>query len=828
MNYGKFFRLNKHLSRIEDGFAIYDYIDLPAYFTPSKDNLMSPKYPISVIIMGDSVAFKLHYSAYKIEKVSKQDAQDESIKGYSNYPQYIYNIEAPSLISENKVKGGDTTKIVHMEEIILELPFTDTVGRSLSDTIRDIYDTQFPLIQRDNGKDSDLSSKEKSSGGRYLEKLIRTRYLEEKVDEVKDVNSHFYESLRKISDGTASYSTLWLMGLVKGDKNGVRYRRTDKKGNVIGFLRKLLLDFMFDLKHSDVFQNSACYQKMYSGLMSNFYFSALMHKCEYYYYRELTRSAIKGCRLENKKERERVITLYAEELFRAESNWVQDIMSPLAEQYFENQGINERLKEGNSVIKLLCRIKSGWRNAAISENSEFYSWPSWFADSEEEMRRVCFKTKDDSGELHICNADTLVECLGLEGIENPLVKEMVSSRNSNREMISKWFFSRYDFNDTFRLHLFRYSNHLICLILFGLILWFFQMDFMIKSLSYLESNIKPSIISFCLVVSPFIGRWILDTCYECSDENWGNIVKARNRLVGKRICNFIVHTLFIVGILIEMVNERWVMMIALAVLYGVVTFLVFPWLRFPRIDFISKLHLFLPRPVAAITFAWLTLSMGFDIYVSFFDALPSRNHEIFITIVVFVFIMFVINRTMPASSSLRKVHRSIELLLISYAISLAVGLVVVNFIGEKFLERGGFMNDFYDEYVNVPGRQNKNRLMRDIAHLKATDESVTDILLSAEDSVKLNYLVKQTLKDSTESFRVQESNLENIYHVVKEENKYYLIQNYAYPLAEKKPLFGLELFIMRDFLIMFSFIAMFMGIFIQLIILGDNKQMTEL
>ena len=141
MNYGKFFRLNKHLSRIEDGFAIYDYIDLPAYFTPSKDNLMSPKYPISVIIMGDSVVFKLHYSAYKIEKVSKQDAQDESIKGYSNYPQYIYNIEAPSLISENKVKGGDTTKIVHMEEIILELPFTDTVGRRLSDTIRDMYDT---------------------------------------------------------------------------------------------------------------------------------------------------------------------------------------------------------------------------------------------------------------------------------------------------------------------------------------------------------------------------------------------------------------------------------------------------------------------------------------------------------------------------------------------------------------------------------------------------------------------------------------------------------------------------------------------------------------
>ena len=39
---------------------------------------------------------------------------------------------------------------------------------------------------------------------------------------------------------------------------------------------------------------------------------------------------------------------------------------------------------------------------------------------------------------------------------------------------------------------------------------------------------------------------------------------------------------------------------------------------------------------------------------------------------------------------------------------------------------------------------------------------------------------------------------------------------------------GADLFILRDFLIMFAFIAMFSGIFIQLIIFGDNKQMTEL
>lgn len=820
MNYGRYFRLNQALSKVVSGVAIYDYVDLPAYFGPSVDNPMSPKYPISMTITADAVCFRLHYSAFKIEKRKKEN--DEP----NEKPRYAYtkeDLDEKAFVENNMSLSN--LGMAHMEEVILELPYINTVSKNLSDTIKDIYSTTFPLVEDENT----------SMGGRFLEQIIRKRFpsgndIQSKESTGKDdtnrIEDDLYKKLREISDNTASYSSLWLMDLYKGDR--IDLYKKDNNDLIVGFLRKLLLDFMFDLKHSDIFQNSACYQKMYSGLMSDFYFSALMHKCEYYYYRELTRSAIKGCHLENKKERESIITLYAEELFRAESNWVQDIMSPLAENYFENQGINERLKEGNSVIKLLCRIKSGWRNAAISENSEFYSWPSWFADSEEEMRRVCFKTKDNSGGLHICNADTLVECLRLEGSENQIAKEMISSRNRNREMISKWFFSRYDFNDTFHLHLFRYSNHLICLLLLGLLLWFFQMDFFTKALSFLFDKWIFSITMICYVFIPIIGTKIWDSHDECNDKNWGKLVRARNRLVGKRIISFIVHICLIVGISIEVANEGWIMLIALMTFYLTVIFLVFSWFRFPRMDFISKLHLFLPRPVAAITFAWLTISMGFDIYVSFFDALPSQNYEIFITIVVFVFIMFVINRTMPACSSLRKVHRSIELLLISYAISLAVGIVVVNFIGEKFLERGGFMNDFYEEYVNVPGRNNKNRMLRDTAHLKTTNESVSSILLSAEDSVKLNYLVNQTVKDSAESFRVQKSNLRNIYHVIKEKNKYYKIKDYSYPLVEIKEIFGLKIFIMRDFLIMFSFIAMFMGIFIQLIILGDNKQMTEL
>ncbi len=812
MNYGKFFRLNKHLSRIEDGFAIYDYIDLPAYFTPSKDNLMSPKYPISVMVLGDSVVFKLHYSAYKIEKVSKQDAQDESIKGYSNYPQYIYNIEAPSLISENKVKGGDTTKIVHMEEIILELPFTDTVGRSLSDTIRDIYDTQFPLIQRDNGKDSDLSSKEKSSGGRYLEKLIRTRYLEEKVDEVKDVNSHFYESLRKISDGTASYSTLWLMGLVKGDKNDVRYRLTDKKGNVIGFLRKLLLDFMFDLKHSDVFQNSANYQKMYSGLMSDFYFSALMHKCEYYYYRKLTREAIDeiedgGIDKKTRKQRkESIKVLYANELVKAEDLWVQDIMNPQAEKDFEH-----RYPEKSKIRR---EIFGGY---------SFQQWPSWFAEPEEEMRRICFTMQEKSGRKHICNADTLIEYFNINNRKDDISEFLVATNNRNRELISRWFLKRYDFNDVIHLHFFKYLNIFIVLCIVSvLLLWLFRL-IGFNDLNYLNKIFLDKNIYFVIIgVLAFI-------CTPIIYSKWNNaskediIIRKRRATVFKRtyiLFSFLSIYTICIGLFNTKIGKEWGelgewapiwIFILLSVSYYVL--INIPKLGLPALHPISSLHLLFPRLVAAITAGWLTMSLGFDIYVSFFDSAPRWHTAIVISVVVFMFIMYEINRIMPASNNFRIFLRSFEFLIISYCISLLVGVVVINFLGEKFLERGGYIGDYYDQHVQQDVNGNSYVVDTIAYHVNTNKEVLNDSQWVSYGKAIIN--------------RLNDINNPNDIPNIKKVDNLQKITKDGHKIVEKKTIFGYKIFFMRDFLIMFSFIAMFWGIFIQMIFTGE-KQMTEL
>jgi len=791
MNYGRYFRLNQTLSKVVSGVAIYDYVDLPAYFGPSVDNPMSPKYPISVTVTSETICFRLHYSAFKIEKkgldkVNKLRLNENEKRRIldSDFPQYAYNEDDINNKTLPKINNEGLTDVgmAHMEEVILDLPFADTSSSRLSDTIKKIYNSTFPQVMDENT----------SMGGRYLEQLIKKRYPIEKDKESekgKDgVEDILYRNLRKMSDETVSYSTLWLMDLVRDNriylysKQKIIDDKTKKEKEIdviTGFLRKLLLDFMFDLKHSDVFQNSACYQKMYSGLMSDFYFSALMHKCEYYYYRKLTREAIDeiedgGIDKKTRKQRkESIKVLYANELVKAEDLWVQDIMNPQAEKDFEHRypGKHNFLRDMWETL----------RREIVGEYS-FKQWPSWFAEPEEEMRRVCFTMKEKCGKKHICNTDTLIEYFKINNCKDDISEFLVATNNRNRELISRWFLKRYDFNDVYHLHFFQHLNALLVItivLILGCLFGAYELS---------ESILTPVTIFVGLFSFPVIGHAFLD--YE-SEKQWA--VKTRFKLIVKRIT--VIVLLAAIYTICYLMLERYINA-ELALILSIGLVVVAYYISSNKLNYvpalhpISCLHLLFPRLVAAITAAWLTISMGFDIYVSFFDSEPSWYTASIISIIVFSFIMYEINRIMPASNALRKIYRSFELLVISYCLSLLVGLVVINFVGEKYLERGGYMEDFYKEYV---GNRDKNWNNLDYSRF---DESKID----------------------TSTIHGQVTALSKIGHKEKNDS-----------LIVKQNIFGTKhnIFIMRDFLIMFSFIAMFWGIFIQMIFTGE-KQMTEL
>lgn len=827
MNYGRYFRLNQALSKVVSGVAIYDYIDLPAYFGPSVDNPMSPKYPINVTITSDSVCFRLHYSAFKIDEKENFDQilfnDGKKLKIEKSFPHYAYDkddIDDKSLPKVDNMSLMDIS-MAHMEEIILELPFAQVSSKKLSDTIKNIYNTTFPQVVDENT----------SMGGRYLEQLIRKRYsLNNEQFGGYSIENDLYKRMCEVTDNIASYSTLWLMDLMKDGRISLYKKTGDKSHNlqIVGFLRKLLLDFMFDLKHSDVFQNSAYYQKMYSGLMSDFYFSALIHKCEYYYYRKITRQAIDDNeevddtipKEENDKRigkgKKSITALYANELVKAEDLWIKDIMNPLAEKEFGHRypGIHNLLRE-------------------YFEYYSFKQWPSWFAEPEEEMRRVCFSMKDKDGERHICNADTLVRYLKLKSESgDAVIDKMVELRNDGKERISKWFLKQYAFSDVLHLHLFKYANFLL-LVLFAIPI--LASLFWRKKLKeqYFDYLLQESVLIIAIIVLPIACYWIWNTIKYRTDKNheekktkrrFSPIVITRLEIIAEKVTWVI---LCIISVIFVIAKEyEWDRIPTISIWYSLfvpVSFVAYSSYKrrgfkgvLPDIirDMISCLHLFLPRLVASITLAWITLSMGFDLYVSYFDAPPRTGYIIGICVIVTLFVMYSINLVIPHSPPLRKLLRSIELMIVSYFISLSVGFVVINFLGPKYLERGGFINEYYTHYV-------ENDSCWDVHFYSNTK-------INGKDTVIVSRGGKAIVKDS--DFKSQVDSLRNVYLTTCDKT---IPDSIREPIQQHKvaaiiSIWGEDFFILRDFLVMFSFIAMFTGIFIQLIIFGDNKQMTEL
>ena len=429
MNFGRFFKLNQYMSDMVAGVTIYDYTELPAYKGLASSNPSSPKYPISLTITKNAVRFKMHYCVYRSSNIERDQQSHETkpIYGFSiDEIKHQLNKDYPSNSYEK-----EELNVVHIEEVILELPFAGIRANDLTDIIKKSYIASFPQI-REGGNDF--------TGSRFIDNKIKKEISSQKHDNNSDV---------------VSYSTLWLMDIYDNDGN-INLRSKGKDELIDKFLRKLLLDFMFDLNHSNVFQTCAEYDLMHLGLMSNYYFSALMHKCEYYYYRELTSHAI-NTHERKKKDNElqktdekTIVLLYAKELFDAEEQWANDIMNPLSEESFEPNFPDDFNRTDKT------QWGQWWTEfrSLFCERMTTTCWDSWFACPEEEMRRIYFPSKSYHNEKSICNSVTLTEYF----YNSPDIKGLYPLVRASRGKSSRWFLNRYDFNDVFHLHLIKHVN----------------------------------------------------------------------------------------------------------------------------------------------------------------------------------------------------------------------------------------------------------------------------------------------------------------------------------------------------------------------------------
>lgn len=779
MNYGKYFRLNLKESKVVDGVAVYDYIDMPAYFDRSK--AISPKYPITLCITHEALRFRLHYCSY-----------------YSkNTETFLYDIS----------NQPGTFESVHIQEVILEIPFANNSMQPISDIIKELYNTIFPVQMSE------------ADGSAFLSKLLDKRYGHP-YNEVNNVTEQLYRSLEDSQDSDPSYSNLWLMGLRRDKgKETCFFDIKNEKNQYVGFLRKLLLDFMFDLKHSEVFQTAASYQEMYSGLMSDFYFSALMHKCEYYYYRGLTLDAISDVENsfaasegENKKKRKDCVReLYATKLFEAEKAWVEDITNPLAEQFFKENNDDFQADKKENLFKRLCgRVKNWWEKFNIKDlfhTSEFVTRPNWFADPEEEMKRVCFTMIEYKREKaisytrsHLCNSETVAEYLKLPNQAG--IMEL-------RSLISRWFLRRNAFGDVLHLHFFKYAHVLIPVLVLFVAGWillsgstFFSQDWWCSHLWM--GWIMLSLWFGGLVISVVMWKKRTYTPKVSNKRDIEVLEGWRARLVAKRMFWWVLFTagdLLLVFIAIDVAPQYNIQAFVAACLCYVAV-LILSWTDVIHIRLVRNVHLLLPRLVASIAAAWLTLAIGNELFQSFFDALPSWFTCGLLSFVVLFFILYEMNKVILNKSGLIKFWRSVEMLVISYLVSIVVGLFIINFTGERFMERSGYLRDFYEQYLADRGDCTGEAFQQDYHYRSQISENDTIPILNRD---YLNNLENLTITRHGKEVSSNEP--------VVSYWDIHLWKNYRF-------------FILRDFLIQFAFLAMFIGVFIQMIF--EEKTITDI
>ena len=796
MNHGKFFSLNLSASRIENGIAVFDYTDIfDAEVT--ENHAQTPRYPIGISITPTSVKFILQYCVY------------------------LQNNNFASSIDKAIQLGS--TQVRHMEEVLIELPLTPTNGLSLTATLKRLYSTPFPIQLKE----------EKN----YILELIEKRY--NKKEQVpnnsnKHDNLHYQYLLKQKTDTSPSnitYSSLPVYELLKKNGYELYTLHTNKDKNTKEkkydkVLQKIVLDFFFDMMHSDVFKNSAHYDEMYSTFMSDFFCAAIIRKAEYYYQRALVNDLYS-----NNQSISDSINIYAANFEKAEKHWIECIQSPEADKHFEFQpNWFEPIAEKKRCDKLYKAWRHIW-NFVIPFYKRVES-DYWFAPPEEELQRVYYsQCSEIACSQHLCSK------ISKRNLEHPISKD-IDILQQRASASTKWFLKRYNFKDANRVAWFPWANTLSLFILIAFI---------------------------TLVVGPRNGDGILLKLYN----TFYHFTESITELTQSGFSWLYDKTLAFVLFLGIPTWSMWKFAILLIVLISLGIYLLYPIFR-TGIFRSGRMHFLFPRLIASITAAWFTITLGEDLFKAFFDA--KINWVVWLAIVAFIwgFVVYEVHRIVPKIGLLRKLGRALQLIIISFAISLAVGICVINFTGDRMLVRSGILPKAFRDDVLIHTGDNPNgdpKLVLNFSKIAADSAIWNDSIVMNHythspygllDSIGAALAVRQfadTPYDNTYMQRVA-----NIYipkdslitdnapmdladsislvrgrFLLNHDNSllfkdllpYVEHREDNHPVAKILPLFGgnYKLFLLHDFLIQFAVIAMFIGIFIQMIF--EEKNVTE-
>lgn len=231
------------------------------------------------------------------------------------YPIYVtFSQDGVSFQIHNIEENTLENSITHTNSSILSLPISLNlnVKDNLTQNIINIYRNKFPHNSAENRLYNYVASSIKNSE----------------------------------QDGKGiTYSSLEVFGIVYDKPQDI------VRPPIIGMLRKLFLDFLYDLEHSNVFKNAYNFESIYIALNENFLFNAIRNKAEYYYQRKVASTT--------RKEFETSFDVTDKEIFiadyyvEAERRWVETIIDPRSEAIFHiaTGWLLEAEKEMNAVYE---------------------------------------------------------------------------------------------------------------------------------------------------------------------------------------------------------------------------------------------------------------------------------------------------------------------------------------------------------------------------------------------------------------------------------------------------------------------------------------------
>ncbi len=708
------------------------------------------KYPVFLIFNSERIDF------YFNGVIKKKQTEDEN--KVDNYPEFVEN----HLFSLNLHKGkGNVLK--------------------LGDSLRDLFDKKFPVIE-------DFFIYKGKENRHHHKSHITYAELKEFQNIKKNKDKKQTEDANKV-DIHPEFVEMppFSLNLYKGKENVLKSSTENKEkedeknvGEKLSY-KKLLLDFLFDVYHSDVFENDPAFTQIKQHLDEIPFIQAIKRKAEFYY------------QVENNKIGENLITFdssnshYIDNLINAQKNWLEIL---------QEEGVHKIINNENK----------------------------WFDDVETEVKNVFDEQlvrdefKDNKKNKNHNSTD------GNEAKNHDLEKNKKLWKEHKDFLIAqktytvKWFIKRNNIIDAWRLFdPLKWTGMILAILILFLI---FDIVFLIEDKVYFSLNPDLTIVIWSVLI--LLIFFFVIVVFQ-------NLFKKSNKVIFKLFPNFFELLIIPFGILIlssaflvfELTSfgNKYVIFNGLSykwvggtffVLFILGLFLFYSWLFNRKREkkaknndenCTEKFKINIKYVILLVILLSPLIYIMFDIGILLKIINTNISLLLIVTFLSAVFLILISyerknHPNLDRHTSLKKVF---SLLLIGLMFSFFANLLVLNYEYKDFLEKYNFIDEIWKSAVNK-----KENSFKELTFNATRVDSIRKI---------------GNLLEEKESARV-DAEKEEYFYLPLEQLKITKIKNgkELYPVLKRINVLGFEIITLPSVLFINTLLTLLLAVLIQVVL----------